>query len=226
MKDVSQGQGRTVLFVSHNMQSVRQLCTSGVLLENGQVKLRDKNIDKVIDYYLEGNLKNIGGDRGKVSGDDLNERRAKDVSSRRMKILEVERLTPYVVDSKDTTRYRIRIQKVDPTVKKVCINTLVEDISTCNRVGLTSSPIFDLPEDKNEFEFEIALNHLNLRPGEYMVDFWVGAMPIVSSWNLYDAVYGALTFEVGTYNKSTFGLWDSTFGFNYFDGCETKLVEA
>ena len=226
MKDVSQGQGRTVLFVSHNMQSVRQLCTSGVLLEKGQVKLRDKNIDKVIDYYLEGNLKNIGGDRGKVSGDDLNERRTKDVSSRRMKIMEVERLTPYLVDSKDTTRYRIRLQKVDPTVKKVCINTLVEDISTCNRVGLTSSPIFDIPEDKNEFEFEIAMNHLNLRPGEYMVDFWVGAVPIVNSWNLYDAVYGALTFEVGTYNKSTFGLWDSTFGFNYFDGCETKMIGA
>ena len=226
MKDVSKGQGRTVLFVSHNMQSVRQLCTSGVLLENGQVKLRDKNIDKVIDYYLEGNLKNIGGDRGKVSGDDLNERRTKDVSSRRMKILEVERLTPYVVDSKDTTRYRIRLQKIDSTVKKVCINTLVEDISTCNRVGLTSSPIFDLPEDKDEFTFEIAMNHLNLRPGEYMVDFWVGAMPIVNSWNLYDAVYGALTFEVGTYNKSTFGLWDSTFGFNYFDGCETKMIGA
>ena len=29
------GQGRTVLFVSHNMASVRALCNHGVLLENG-----------------------------------------------------------------------------------------------------------------------------------------------------------------------------------------------
>ena len=225
MKDVSQGQGRTVLFVSHNMQSIRQLCNTGVLLEHGMLKYQDKNIDKVVDYYLEGNLKNIGGDRGKMSGSELDSYRFKgDVSSRRMKILEVERLTPYLVDSKDAARFCIRIQRVDPTVNKLCINTLVEDISTCNRVGLTSSEVFDLPKDKDEFEFEIALNHLNLKPGEYMVDFWVGAVPITSSWNLYDAVYGAMTFEVETYNKKMFGLWDSTFGFNYFDGCETKMI--
>ena len=47
MKDVSQGQGRTVLFVSHNMASIRNLCTTGVLLENGMVKFRDNNIDNV-----------------------------------------------------------------------------------------------------------------------------------------------------------------------------------
>ena len=37
MKDVS-GQGRTVLFVSHNMVAVKTLCTRGILLENGMVK--------------------------------------------------------------------------------------------------------------------------------------------------------------------------------------------
>ena len=35
MKDVSQEQGRTVLFVSHNMQSVRQLCSRGILIKKG-----------------------------------------------------------------------------------------------------------------------------------------------------------------------------------------------
>ena len=37
MQDVSRGGGRTVLFVSHNMGSMQQLCTKGLLLENGQV---------------------------------------------------------------------------------------------------------------------------------------------------------------------------------------------
>ena len=40
MKDVSQGQGRTVLFVSHNMASVKALCKHGVLLENGMKSYR------------------------------------------------------------------------------------------------------------------------------------------------------------------------------------------
>ena len=37
MQDVSSGEGRTVLFVSHNMGSIAQLCKSGMLLSQGQV---------------------------------------------------------------------------------------------------------------------------------------------------------------------------------------------
>ena len=51
MKDVSTGQGRTVLFVSHNMQSVKNLCNHGVLLEHGMIKTTG-NIDDVIHTYL------------------------------------------------------------------------------------------------------------------------------------------------------------------------------
>lgn len=51
MQDVA-GNGRTVLFVSHNMASIRQLCKSGVLLENGMVKFRSNNINEVVDEYL------------------------------------------------------------------------------------------------------------------------------------------------------------------------------
>ena len=38
MQDVSQKYGRTVLFVSHNVAAVKQLCTQAMLLENGTVK--------------------------------------------------------------------------------------------------------------------------------------------------------------------------------------------
>ena len=51
MQDVSRGEGRTVLFVSHNMTSVRQLCNTGVLLENGIVKYRG-DINNTINNYL------------------------------------------------------------------------------------------------------------------------------------------------------------------------------
>ena len=52
MKDVSQGQGRTVLFVSHNMGSVRQLCNKGILLENGQLIMEDE-VGRVVDKYMK-----------------------------------------------------------------------------------------------------------------------------------------------------------------------------
>src|SRR5690606_16441050 len=42
MHDLSTGEGRTVLFVSHNMTSVQNLCTRAILLENGMVLCDDK----------------------------------------------------------------------------------------------------------------------------------------------------------------------------------------
>lgn len=52
MQDVSKGEGRTVLFVSHNMASVKQLCRSGILLENGQVKYSSNDIRDVVEHYI------------------------------------------------------------------------------------------------------------------------------------------------------------------------------
>ena len=51
MQDVSKGEGRTVLFVSHNMGSVQQLCNHGILLDMGRITFSGP-IDKVINTYL------------------------------------------------------------------------------------------------------------------------------------------------------------------------------
>lgn len=56
MQEVSKGEGRTVLFVSHNMASVKTLCTRAVVLENGQFVMNDIP-ENAISYYLTG-----GGD--------------------------------------------------------------------------------------------------------------------------------------------------------------------
>lgn len=53
MQDVSKGQGRTVLFVSHNMMAIKSLCKRGVLLENGQLK-EFGDVDKIVAHYLRG----------------------------------------------------------------------------------------------------------------------------------------------------------------------------
>jgi len=54
MKDVSSGEGRTVLFVSHNISAVQSLCTKAVLLENGQLK-HHGHIGDTIKTYMNNN---------------------------------------------------------------------------------------------------------------------------------------------------------------------------
>ncbi|MDT0643054.1 ABC transporter ATP-binding protein [Zunongwangia sp. F363] len=52
MQDLSTGEGRTVLFVSHNMASVKTLCKRGILLENGSIQ-NEGNIEETVEYYLK-----------------------------------------------------------------------------------------------------------------------------------------------------------------------------
>jgi lipopolysaccharide transport system ATP-binding protein len=53
MQDVSRGEGRTVLFVSHNMAAVRSLCQRGIVLENGGMVF-DGEVNEAVDYYIDG----------------------------------------------------------------------------------------------------------------------------------------------------------------------------
>ena len=53
MQDVSKGEGRTVLFVSHNMAAVRSLCQRGVVLEKGEVVF-DGTADEAVNNYING----------------------------------------------------------------------------------------------------------------------------------------------------------------------------
>ncbi|HEU4496224.1 MAG TPA: ABC transporter ATP-binding protein, partial [Flavobacterium sp.] len=53
MQDISRGEGRTVLFVSHNMAAVKSLCTAGIVLKNGGITFKGKINDSVAHYLNE-----------------------------------------------------------------------------------------------------------------------------------------------------------------------------
>ena len=56
MEDVSKNQGRTLLFVSHQMGMINQLCNKAFLLEKGEVKFSGK-VNDVINFYNDRTLK-------------------------------------------------------------------------------------------------------------------------------------------------------------------------
>lgn len=75
MGDASQNEGRTVLYVSHNMATIRKLCTRCVVLDKGKL-IFDGDVEKAIEVYLGAvkaelpvlhdlsNVKRAGADRG------------------------------------------------------------------------------------------------------------------------------------------------------------------
>jgi lipopolysaccharide transport system ATP-binding protein len=68
MGDISKGEGRTLLFVSHNMSAVKSLCSKGIFLENGLI-VCNSSINNVLDSYLKINYKRnrwIGEDGSEI----------------------------------------------------------------------------------------------------------------------------------------------------------------
>ena len=55
MRDLSSGEGRTVLFVSHNIGAVKALCNKGFLLDTGKL-ISTGGIDEIINDYLKQNI--------------------------------------------------------------------------------------------------------------------------------------------------------------------------
>ena len=53
MDEISKGEGRTIIFVSHNMSAVQNLCDKGIVMDKGQIKFAGY-ITKSIKVYNEG----------------------------------------------------------------------------------------------------------------------------------------------------------------------------
>jgi lipopolysaccharide transport system ATP-binding protein len=56
MNDVSKSEGRTILFVSHNLAAVSSLCTKSIFLTSGKLNFIGSQVDAVKKYTLENNL--------------------------------------------------------------------------------------------------------------------------------------------------------------------------
>jgi len=70
MGEISKGEGRTVLFVSHNLAAVKKLCNKGILLEDGVIKTEGK-VTEVIDHYTNCILSQKIFKAFKIKGIDL-----------------------------------------------------------------------------------------------------------------------------------------------------------
>ncbi len=64
MKDVSQNKGRTVIFVSHDMGAIKQLCSEAILLENGKIA-KHGTVQECIGHYTT-TFNSISESKGKT----------------------------------------------------------------------------------------------------------------------------------------------------------------
>lgn len=86
MDEVSRKEGRTILFVSHNMAAVKNLCEHGVLLEKGEVSFKG-NINNTVDEYLKPGRDDKTQARGEISWEESNEPGCEEVRLKSIRLL-------------------------------------------------------------------------------------------------------------------------------------------
>ncbi len=63
MGDVSSSEGRTILFVSHNMSAIRKLCSGGIVLKDGAMAFNGSSEDAVRLYLSENNYEKLSAEK-------------------------------------------------------------------------------------------------------------------------------------------------------------------
>ena len=202
MQDVSKGEGRTVLFVSHNMASIRQLCRRGVLLNNGMVEMIGP-VGDVVTAYLSSNAEKLGD----VSTfDNIHTDGTKEIE-----ILSLTRISPYKLDSSQDLVITIKAKR-NARIQKFNFLVLLCDSINVNTAGVSFSEDIVWDDDTDEKVFEVRIPEHHLSRGRYVLDVIAGSGNHLSSFRYYQAVYTTLTFEVESYQGKIINEWHDYWG--------------
>ena len=206
MKDVSQGQGRTVLFVSHNMESIKALCKTGILLEKGSVAFHGTASDAV-KLYLG---KKLGEQKTYTETTKAN--RPWSQFSLGLEILSARLLSNPEMEENEPLEVELEIkrnEKIDKFTIELIIDTLDEI-----RVGSYISPVYQVP-NKNTFKLRVTLPNHNLARGKYSLGFNIGLKTDEYAFMDYDVPMDMLRFEVKYKNRENgeeLSMWRDDWG--------------
>lgn len=213
------GDGRTVLFVSHNMQSIRNLCKRGVLLENGTTKMIG-DVNEVVDYYLNGYSEMFGD----VAEMDSNHFTRHGTQTKELELLNVKRLNPYAIDTNDELQFELTIKVNKKTLKEFQIISMIDDIGNqTERVGMAMSDVLVVPGGRDTFKAHITIKDHNLTRGRYIMDFWLCMGDVTSAVHYYDTAYDTLTFEVDRFKGQFYNSWERYYGQNCYTNTTVEL---
>jgi lipopolysaccharide transport system ATP-binding protein len=213
MEEVTKAKGRTILFVSHNIEAIKKLCNKCVLLQNGAV-VEIGETEMVVEKYLKLPL-----DVNK--GVPASERKRKAGLGQLAKIVEVKVITGEgenleIVDSTKPITFEF---KVDSSVDDLdCGARIVVRDELQNLVFMDSGKVqkkfFKLQKGENIIKCHI--DELSLYSGNYKVSF--GLITPNTLHDAIDFVDDAFFFSVQNFDPYNTGYnLERRFGFGIFN---------
>lgn len=189
MGDVAHKEGRTVLYVSHNMSTIQQLCSRCVVLDKGQI-IYDGSVDEAIRIYMGTVQKSLT--RVDLSNFTRSEEHAGNVAF--MKEMEVLHKEDSVFDVNEKIRFRLKY-----TTQQDGINMYIRVIlryadGTPFTMITTNEPIVSRVDSEENVILE--LDTMYIVPGKYTISIILYEVNQFGTFRNCDGVKDAYIFEI------------------------------
>ena len=213
MQDVSKGEGRTVLFVSHNMASVQTLCKTGILLENGSIRFVG-DIESTISDYM---FSSVGINSNLSERTDRQGTQALQIVDcylmRDGKKTDVLRLGDSMELFVGIRRNSLEFQEYSIAVAVNINNTFGQKV-----IQLSNKFIgFEISINSEISYYKFTLDRLAIKPGDYHIRFYLG-----DSVRILDWIDDAFTFRVERGDFYGLGIIEDSAMFN----CLFKMTKV
>lgn len=211
--------GKTILFVSHQMNTIRQLCDRVVVLKEGQV-IYDGDVEGGIriynsEAYLEKQNHYEFKDLARLPGYSLD--KAEILS------LDVLQSDSCIYAFDEPIKFKIRIKAKVPHIGDMSFRLLVWQADE-TPIETAFTKTFANIQNVGEYDVEITINNHNLAPGLYKLTIILsGGVSSSNSENL-DYIYPAFVFEILNAD-GTSRTWSRSWGWVQLNNVDIKLIE-
>ncbi len=213
MKEVSD-QGRTVLFVSHNMGAVADLCSRAIMLKQG-TQFMDGDTDDVIRAYVKQNM-NTGLKDQSALNDPTVRRGNGAVRFEHIEMLNAsgQQANEFNPGDKVVVKMTVKVNEdVDDLLASISLRSgrTRDVVTSTGRNQVASGPFKAGQTLQLTYEF----NALPLRPGVYETYFWLGDNRAETAFDVVDNLLAPLVVNIpeGTNSLHVIGYFDLPFKF-------------
>lgn len=198
MQNISNTDGRTVLFVSHNMAAVKSLCTRAIVLENGTVKYQGKT-EQALDVYLTRNYDS----NNSINFLEKEKAKIKDLQFKSLNLKNQNNNKTREFSIGDDVNIEFVIKNLT-SEKKIDVGIQIKSIDDTpifHIMGRDSN--YQLILNKEEETFKVCLDDIRLFPGVYSINLTCNNL---SGHQMFDFIEDAISFEIvdgGKYTNRT-----------------------
>ncbi|ADQ79292.1 ABC transporter related protein [Paludibacter propionicigenes WB4] len=163
MQDVSKGEGRTVLFVSHNLHAVANLCQTGIVLKNGYIYYNGSASDAISVYNSD--KENLMSKKLKVY---------KEGKKVWFVNLDITNKTDKVLQTYSSALFSVEIESLED-INDVYLGIGINNINDIRVFTLFSKFLnkkYNLKKGINKIVCSV--DSLQLKPGEYLIELFIG----------------------------------------------------